>query len=381
MRKAIIVIFITGLFFCDGEDKKKNSTQEKSILAIATLNRQTNSSGIVYSECSDPTKKVTVSTLAGSGYTGSADGIGTAASFNYPAGLAIDKNGNLFVADNYNCKIRKITSDSSVTTVAGSSDGYTDGIGTAAKFYSPLGLAVDSSDNIYVADSYNNRIRKISSAGVVTTIAGSGSIGSTDGSGTAASFYYPGGISVSNSGDIFVADSANRTIRKISSAGIITTLAGSAGGIGSTDETGSMASFRGPHGIVMDGSGNMFITDISNNKIRKISSSGVVTTFAGSGRLVSIDGIGTSASFYFPHGIAIDSSSNLYIAESGSHRIRKITSNGVVTTLAGNGIAGFADGFGNSASFQSPTGVAVDSSGNVYVADYTNSRIRKISCQ
>lgn len=379
MRKVLIVIFLIGLHFCDNENKNKNSMQE-SILAFVALNNQTNSTGIVYSECSEPTKKVIVSTFAGSGSTGSTDGIGTTASFLLPSGITIDKNGNLFVAD-YSSKIRKITPGSSVTTVAGSSDGYVDGTGIAAKFYSPLGLTADSSDNIYVADSYNNRIRKITSVGVVTTIAGSGGIGSADGTGTAASFYYPGKISVSSSGAILVSDSGNRTIRKISSTGIVTTLAGSAGSIGSTDGTGSMASFRGPNGIVEDSSGNLFVADTSNNLIRQVSSSGTVTTFAGSGKLVSIDGIGKSASFYFPKDIAIDSSNNLYIAESGGHRIRKITSAGVVTTLAGNGNTGSNDGLGSSASFYHPEGVAVDSSGNVYVADYTNSKIRKISCQ
>jgi len=266
-----------------------------------------------------------------------------------------------------------------VTTLAGiGSPGYANGTGTAASFNYPTGVAVDGSGNLYVADQHNHLIRKITSAGVVTTLAGIGSQGYANGTGTAASFNYPWGVAVDGSGNLYVADQGNHLIRKITSAGVVTTLAGS-GSSGSADGTGTAASFHDPTGVAVDGSGNLYVADKNNHLIRKITSAGVVTTFAGSGSSGSADGTGTAASFYRPDGVVVDGSGNVYVADRNNHLIRKITSAGVVTTLAGSGSAGSADGTGTAASFSYPSGVAVDGSGNVYVGDSDNHLIRKIT--
>mgnify|MGYP000863199809 CR=1 FL=1 len=320
-----------------------------------------------------------VTTLAGSGSLGSADGTGTAASFDNPRGVAVDGSGNVYVADTEGHLIRKITSAGVVTTLAGSgSEGSADGTGTAASFNYPYGVAVDGSGNVYVADGSNHLIRKITSAGVVTTLAGSGSSGSANGTGTAASFNYPSSVAVDGSGNVYVADYYNSLIRKITSAGVVTTLAGS-GSYGSINGTGTAASFDMPYGVAVDGSGNVYVGDKDNHLIRKITSAGVVTTLAGTGSQGSADGTGTAASFDNPRGVAVDGSGNVYVADTYNHLIRKITSAGVVTTLAGSGSLGSADGTGTAASFDNPRGVAVDGSGNMYVADTWNHLIRKIT--
>ncbi|GEM_PF-973707 len=322
------------------------------------------------------TSGVTVSSLAGSGAAEFADGTGTVARFKSPTGIDIDSNGMLYVADTVNYRIRKMTTEGVVTTLAGgSSSGSVDGTGGAAQFYNPNDLTVDSSGNVYVADKLNNRIRKITPAGEVTTLAGS-SYGYADGTGTAAQFASPTGVAVDSSGTVYVADQENNRIRKITSAGVVTTLAGSS--YGYADGTGTAAQFNYPHGIAIDSSGTLYVADRDNYRIRKITSAGVVTTLAGSGTQGSADGTGTAAQFSNPSDVAIDSSGNVYVADTDIHKIRKITSAGVVTTLAGSGTQGFVDGTGTAAQFSNPTGVTIDSSGNTYVADQQNHRIRKI---
>jgi serine/threonine-protein kinase len=312
----------------------------------------------------------------------------TEESFYGPEGVAVDGSGNVYVADTNTNKIRKISPTEVVTTLAGGGgsgwnwSGSEDGAGTAASFNSPKGVAVDSSGNVYVADTGNHKIRKITSAGVVTTIAGTGTQGSTDGTGTAASFNSPKGVAVDSTGNVYVADSGNHKIRKITSAGVVATLAGM-GTQGSSDGTGTSASFWGPVGVAIDSGGNIYVAEEFNSKIRKITAAGVVTTLAGSGSFASVNGAGNVASFWFPTGVSVDSSGNVYVADAGSNKIRKITAAGVVSTLAGNPLngnwSGSEDGAVTAASFDQPKGVAVDSSGNVYVADSGNNRIRKIT--
>ncbi|MBL7990317.1 MAG: SBBP repeat-containing protein [Candidatus Kapabacteria bacterium] len=320
-----------------------------------------------------------VSTLAGSGQNGYADGTGTAAQFSSPFAVAVDADGSVYVADSYNRRIRKITSAGVVSTLAGSGQsGYADSAGTSAQFYLPYGIAVDAVGNVYVADTDNSRIRKITSAGQVTTLAGSGRNGYADGTGTLAQFSSPAGVALDGSGNVYVADIGNNRIRKITSVGQVTTLAGS-GSNGYADGTGTSAQFNNPFGVALDGSGNVYVADLSNQRIRKITSVGQVTTLAGTGQSGYADGMGTSAQFAAPFGVAVDGSGNVYVADRSNHRIRKITSTGQVTTLAGSGKGGYADGAGTSAQFYLPSGVAVDTTGNVYVADSFNYRIRKVT--
>jgi sugar lactone lactonase YvrE len=338
----------------------------------------------------DTIRKITptgvVTTLAGTeGLWGSADGAGAAARFNEPSGVAVDGAGNVFVADSGNDTIRKVTPAGVVTTLAGTagSPGSEDGAGAAARFTTPSGVAADGAGNIFVGDAgLNNTIRKVTPAGVVTTLAGTaGSPGSEDGTGADARFYFPCGVAVDWAGNLFVADAGNNTIRKITPTGVVTTLAGTAGSPGSKDGTGAAARFSIPFGVGVDGAGNVFVADSNDGTIRKITPSGVVSTFAGSaGQYGSKDGTGAAARFAGPIGLAADGVGNLFVVDFGNNTIRKVTPGGVVSTLAGSaGQYGSTDGTGAEARFYYPSGVAVDGAGNVFVADDGNNAIRKIT--
>jgi hypothetical protein len=326
-----------------------------------------------------------VTTLAGNpGQLGSADGTGSASQFYYPSGVAVDGEGHVYVADAYNNTIRKVTPGGMVTTLAGTPGqaGNMDGTGAAARFNGPFGIAVDGAGNVYVADAYNSSIRMLTSDGVVTTLAGTpGQAGSTDGTGSGAQFYFPYGVAVDGAGSVYVADTGNSTVRKVTTNGVVTTLAGSAGQFGSVDVNPADAQFNGPSGVALDGSGNLYVADAYNNVLRKVTSAGVVTTLAGSAsQSGSADGMGGSAQFSHPSNVALDSVGNIYVSDTYNFTIRKVTSTGTVTTLAGNpGQPGSEDGTGSAALFSSPSGVAVDGVGNVYVADFGNSTIRKVT--
>jgi sugar lactone lactonase YvrE len=326
-----------------------------------------------------------VTTLAGlAGSSGFANGAGAAARFDGPYGVAADGSGNVYVADTANLLIRKITAAGMVTTLAGKADnsGSADGDGASAQFAHPYGVATDGGGNVYVADASNFTVRKISSTGIVTTLAGmAGASGSTDGVGVAARFSIPWGLAVDGGGNVFVADSNNRTIRKITTAGVVTTFVGAAGVAGSADGTGAAARFLNPSGLATDGSGNLYVTDTSSSTIRKITAEGIVTTLAGTASAAgSIDGLGAAARFRFPSGLAVDASGNIFVADTNNHTIRKITPAGMVTTLAGTaGVSGSADGTGAAARFFLPCAVAMDPGGNVYVADTGNHTIRKVT--
>ncbi len=344
----------------------------------------TTSSGTATSTSSYTVYTYTVTTFAGTaGSSGTTDGTGTAARFNVPVGAVFDSSGNLYVSDHSNYCIRKVTSAGVVTTFAGlcGTGGTTDGTGTAARFWGPSGIVFDSSGNLYVADTGNDSIRKITSSGVVTTFAGlSGTSGTTDGTGTAARFSNPIGIVFDSSGNLFVVDSANYTIRKITSGGVVTTFAGTVGSGGFSDGIGVSAKFYVPGGIVIDSNGNLFVADAYNHAIRKITSGGVVSTFAGTvGSSGVNDGTGTSAKFNLPVDISTDSNGNFYVSDYANYTIRKITSGGVVTTIAGTaGSSGSSDGMGVSAKFKNPRGITVNSNGNLFVTDGGNHTIRKI---
>jgi len=240
-------------------------------------------------------------------------------------------------------------------------------------------IAADAANNIYIADRGSNLIRKVIYPDLTTSsvLAGSGSAGSADGFGTAASFNAPSGIETDSNGNIYVADTGNNVIRKITPAGDVSTLAGS-GVAGSNDGTGTAASFNAPSGIAIDSSGNIYVADTGNNMIRMITSTGVVSTIAGLGLTGSANGTGTAASFNAPSGIAIDSKGNIYVADTGNNMIRMIAPNYTVSTLAGTTQAGYANGLASTAQFNSPRGVEVDPQDNVYIADTGNNVIRII---
>jgi sugar lactone lactonase YvrE len=430
--------------------------------------------GIIYVGDEHTIRKITasgiVTTIAGS-TSGFADGPGTTAKFWNILGLAIAPNGNILVADASNQKVRQVTPSGMVSTVAGSGFGYTDGpIGTA-QFGSLHAIAADQGGNIYVSDIDHRRIRKISTTGIVSTLAGDGTIGSNDGPGTTASFNGITGMSVDGSGNLIAAEVNGQKIRKISASGIVSTLAGNGirgfqdgnisgitgnyislqipvtikdatgpvitpvsnniilnlgasgnrtitaadiatvtdncnpsptirinpttfncSNIGTqnitveatdgsfpTTPTPSNASFWDPYGIETDAAGNLYISDWGNQKIRKITPDGIVSTLAGSGSVGLINGTGAGASFRDPRGVATDAQGNVYVGDVNNHCIRKITPAGVVSIFAGSGTVGYLDGIGTNARFSSPRGLAVDAQGNVYVCDNHNARIRKIT--
>jgi hypothetical protein len=333
----------------------------------------------------NPPNPVTFTTLAGLPLeTGSLDGTGSAARFDFPCGTAPDNQGNLYVADTDNGTIRMIAvSTGVVTTLAGTagSFGSTDGTGSAARFDKPTGagVAVDGGGNVYVADTLNNVLRKVTLTGVVTTLAGSGTAGSADGTGGAAQFSGPQGLAYS-AGNLYVADTNNHTIRKVVvSTGVVTTFAGLAGNAGSSDGSGSLARFNYPTGVAVDSLGNLFVADTDNHTIREIQSSGLVSTLAGlAGVSGAADGTGNAVRFNSPSDVAVDASDNVYIADTDNDTIRMLVpSTGAVTTLAGlAGVIGSTDGSGSAVRFFEPAGLAVDTNGNLYVADTDNNTIR-----
>jgi hypothetical protein len=232
-----------------------------------------------------------------------------------------------------------------VSTLAGNGiAGYADGSGTNAKFHRTWGVTVDILNNVYVGDQYNNRIRKITPSGVVSTLAGSGTAGYADGRGTNAMFYMPLGLAIYSSSLIYVADYANHCIRKVSFSGEVTTLAGTCTTHGFADGLGTNALFASPIGITVDSFGNVYVADRDNHLIRKVTASGLVSTIAGSGSASFADGVGTNARMSSPHGVSVDILGNIFVTDTGNNRIRKITLTGVVSTVAGSGSKSFSDG-------------------------------------
>lgn len=333
----------------------------------------------------------TISTLAGTGspaFSGD-QGAAAEASLFEPFGVAVDSAGNLFIADTSNHRIRKVDISGIITTVAGNGVGGFSGDGgkaTSASLNTPISVAVDDAGNLFIADSFNSRIRKVDVAGVVTTVAGNGeSRFSGDGvAATSASLCVPFGVVVDAAGNLFIADTSNHRIRKVDTSGIITTIAGN--GVGRFSGDGGNATRAGlnfPTGVTLDRAGNLFITDQSSHRIRKVNAAGIITTVAGNGHegFSGDGGRATRASLNLPTGMAVDSAGNLYIADTSNHRIRKVSAAGISTTVAGNGVGGFSGDGGTpaNASLHLPGGVAMDAAGNLYIADSFNNRIRKLN--
>lgn len=303
---------------------------------------------------------------------------------NLPVAVARDSSGTLFVADASANVIRQITSAGVVSTLAGTvgSAGSSDGTGAAARFNQPGGVALDGAGNLYVADAGNATIRKITAAGVVTTLAGDPAArGNVDATGSSARFSHPAGLALDGAGNVFVADSFTHTIRKITPAGVVTTFAGSNAATGSADGAATVARFSRPTGVAVDASGAVYVADTGNHTIRKITTSGAVGTLAGlPGVSGANDGTGSGASFSQPAGLVVDASGTVFVADTGNALIRRVTSSGVVSLMAGvPGIAGLADGVGLDALLDQPRGLALDSSGNLLVADAGNAALRKIT--
>ena len=344
-------------------------------------------SGFVFREFNHTIRKITsegiVSTVAGlAGNPGLVDGVGSAARFLRPSAIAFRADGSLIVADSGNVAIRSIDPAGSVDTVAGgnmANPGTTNGAREDARFASPGGVAIGPDGSLFIVDSGNITIRKISPLGTVTTLAGTpGAGGNDDGEGSAASFFGPSGIAVDGGGIIYVSDGSTNTIRRITSSGVVTTLAGEAFAAGTTDGTGGTARFNNPRDLTVAPNGDVYVADQNNFTIRRMTPDGMVTTFAGSaGEFASIDGRGSAARFSRPTGIAADSGGNLYVLDLSS--VRKITPDGTVTTLAGKPTErGFADGAGGDARFSFPSGIASDASGNLLVMD-SSTIVRQIS--
>jgi uncharacterized protein (TIGR03437 family) len=350
-----------------------------------------------------------ITTVAGNGTAGfSGDGGPAAsASLDGPGDVAVDASGNLYISDDN--RIRKVSTSGIITTYAGigpvgfpggfSGDG---GPATSASIYAPRGIVLDASGNLFFADSYNQRIRKVSASGIITTVAGNG-YGAPDlggafsgdgGPATSAELNFPIGVALDGSGSLFIADSNNQRIRKVSVAGTIATVAGNPGtciawaepvfctGFSGDGGPATSALFDQPMGVAVDAAGNLFIADEDNNRIRKVSASGIITTVAGNG-VAGFSGDGgqaTSAELNAPTGVAVDASGNLFVVDYANNRIRKVSAGGIITTVAGNGIKGFSGdgGFATSASL-GPCGIAVDTAGDLFIAECTNNRVRKVS--
>ena len=324
-----------------------------------------------------------VTTLAGQALvSGAANGSGTYALFSDPAAIVADASGNFFVADSRNHAIRKVTTNGVVTTFAGQIGvaGTANGTGIGVQFNSPSGLAFDKGGNLFVSDTGNSTIRKITPAGAVTTFAGvAGSSGFLDGAAGSALFNSPLGIAVWTNGNVFVADSGNHCIRKIS-GGAVSTFAGSPQVWGSANGTGTNAQFNSPCGLAFDARGNLFVCDANNDTIRKITTSGSVTTFAGlAGADGTADGNLSSARFRSPAELAFDKQGNLFVADSLNQVIRKISTNGIVSTVSGEaGIFGTNNGVNGVGKYFNPYGLAVGTDGSLVVADTYNELVRVV---
>ncbi|WP_426670785.1 hypothetical protein ACPPVU_06040 [Mucilaginibacter sp. McL0603] len=299
---------------------------------------------------------------------------GNGARSNYLGGIAVDATGNIYVADNNISPIRKITPKGELTTFSDDGKGLTDNQGNPAS--NSLGLAIDNSGTIYASYFFGNLIRKITSDGKGSVFAGGRAGLSVDGLGTAAVINEPYGIATDAQGNLYVADLTR--IRKISSTSLVTTLAGNNFG-GFQNGAGANAEFNAPYGVAVDAAGNVYVADSGNSLIRKITASGLVSTFAGNGTTGYADGSSTAASFNHPCGVAVDGAGNVYVADSGNHMIRKITPSGLVTTLAGSTTEGSSDGIGTVARFTNPCSLAVNPANTLlYVVDRADNLIRQI---
>ncbi len=339
---------------------------------------------------SEVTRHSIITTIGGNGIaSGSGDGgPATQATLNTPASIAIDTSGNVYVADAFNHRVRKIAPDGVITAFAGTGQAGADGDGAQARdaqLRSPLGVAVDGAGNLYIADTYNHRIRKVSTDGIISTIAGTGNsgFGGDGGPGTAAMLSYPTGIAVAGDGTLYIADTRNHRVRTLATDGTITTVAGTgAAGFNGDGGPAVLARLNSPRDVAVSLEGALYIVDRENRRIRMVDVDGAITTVAGTGSsgFNGDRGAATQASLRAPYGIAVDLQGNVYIADTFNHRVRKVGPDGTISTVAGNDQFGYGgDGWGAGfAALHYPLSVAVDIAGNLYIADTYNHRIRKV---
>lgn len=333
----------------------------------------------------------TISTLAGNGTNGySGDGgAATSSEFADPTGVAVDSSGNVYIADQLNHRIRKVAAGGTVTTVAGNgTSGYTgdSGSATSAEISSPEGAAVDSSGNLYIADTTNSVVRKVSTSGTITTIAGSSTsgFGGDGAAATNAQLLTVSCVAVDSSGNLYISDTGNDRVRKVAPDGTITTIAGTGlATFGGDGGQAASASLNSPQGLAVDAAGNLYIADSRNARIRKVTPDGMISTIAGTGTAgFSGDGhAGTAAKLNNPEGVAVDAAGNLYIVDTFNNRIRKLSTDGTITTIAGDGTASYWGDGGPALNgqFRFPFGIAVDAAGKLYVADAQNNVIRVLT--
>jgi sugar lactone lactonase YvrE len=345
--------------------------------------------GFILACCAAAQTPSNITTFAGTGTAGATGdtGVATAALLNNPIGVAVDSVGNVYIADSANSKVRMVNTSGVITTFAGTGvSGSTGdgGLAISATLTLPTGVAVDSQNNVYIADAAANRVRKVSN-GIITTFAGSatGGFGGDGGAATVASLNYPASVAVDAAGNIYVADTGNHRIRKVAPGGIISTVAGN-GNLGYTGDgvAATTSSLFFPQGVAVDNAGNIYIADTRNDRIRQVSA-GIITTFAGTGTAgYSGDkGAPAAATINVPRGVAVDSFGNLYIADTGNNAIRRI-SNNVITTVAGNTLQGYSGDGGSAliAELNAPGGVGLDSTGGfLYIGDTNNNAVRLIT--
>lgn len=330
----------------------------------------------------------TITTVAGSGKMLGDGGKATSANLLNPSGVCTDINGNLYIADWLNDRIRKVDASGTITTIAGngiqgfSGDG---GPATAAELYGPVGVFVDAPGNTFIVDCGNQRIRKVSPTGIITTMAGNGNYAyaGDGGPATNASFKGPAQVTGDNYGNLFISDVFNHCIRKIDASGNISTITGN-GSPGFSGDGGpaNLAQLFYPSGVTVDYAGNIFIADAGNSCIRKIDNTGIITTVAGNHTpgFSGDDGAATAAQLYYPAEVSVDNAGDIFISDSYSSRVRMVNSSGIIFTIAGNGIEVFSGdgGFAQEASFYNPYQTFLDNKGDIFIADMFNNRIREL---
>ena len=329
----------------------------------------------------------TITTIAGSGKQGfSGDGgPAVAAQLRSAYEVAVDRQGNVYIADYDNYRVRRVSPGGTITTFAGTGTGGFSGDGgaaTSARLNAPIAIAVDGQGNVYIADFNNARVRKVNPTGTITTFAGTGVPGFSGDGGpaTSARLYAPHGVAVDGQGNVYIADSYNQRVRKVNPAGTITTIAGTGRpGVSGDGGPATSATMTYPRGVAADAQGNVYIFD-GSTRVRKVTPGGTIRTFAGGGSSFGDGGPATSAQLRSPYGVAADGQGNVYIADFPDHRVRKVSAGGTITTFAGTGAGGFSGDGGPAASARlyAPYGVAVDGQGNVYIADSRNYRVRKV---